>query len=235
MSDTPIAMPGGQRPQLLEPLDLLERTLGQLDPPHQRRPVVRVHADVLPHPRPLQLARPPESRRYGIGAREKYMARPSSAATTLTTFGIGENLRAAPSPRPCRAETSRRSPFAPRRARRARDTNGSSPWTLTITSNPANSGAPRHLGDAMGAGRMCCARQDGLAAVGVDDLGDLVAVGGHDDPVGDADLGDALPDADDQRKAGEQAERLSGETRGAQSSWDDGERPHTWRSVRRGT
>ena len=63
-----------------------------------------------------------------------------------------------------------------------------------------------------------------------DDVGDLVAVGGDDDAIGHADLDDALPDANDQREAGEKAKRFSGETRGAQSSWDDGERPHTGRS-----
>ena len=80
----------------------------------------------------------------------------------------------------------------------------------------------------------CALVSDGLPAVRGHDLGDFVAVGGHHDPVGHADLRDALIHADDQRKAGEESERLAGEARGAQSRWDDGERPHTVRSARRG-
>ena len=61
-------------------------------------------------------------------------------------------------------------------------------------------------------------------------LRDLVAVGRDDDPVGDADLGHALPDADDEWEAGEESEGFSGETRRTQSGWDHGERPHARRS-----
>jgi hypothetical protein len=61
-------------------------------------------------------------------------------------------------------------------------------------------------------------------------VGHFGAVGGNDAAIGDGHRGDALPDANDERKAGEKSKRLSGEARGAQSGWDDGERPHTWRS-----
>jgi hypothetical protein len=61
--------------------------------------------------------------------------------------------------------------------------------------------------------------------------GDLLAVCRYDDTLGDADLRDALPHSDDEREPGELTKGFSGETRGAQSRWDDGERPHAWRSA----
>ena len=60
--------------------------------------------------------------------------------------------------------------------------------------------------------------------------GHLVAVGGNDDRGGDVEIDDALPDADDQWQAGEEAEGLSGEAGRAQPGWDHCERPHARRS-----
>jgi hypothetical protein len=76
--------------------------------------------------------------------------------------------------------------------------------------------------------------QNHFASVARDDGGDLVAVRRHDDAIRDPNLRHALIDADDERKTGEKSEGLSGEARCAQSGWDDGERPHTGRSVREG-
>jgi hypothetical protein len=67
-----------------------------------------------------------------------------------------------------------------------------------------------------------------------DDGGDLGAVRGDDNPIGDTNLGYALVDANDEREASEESKGLAGEARRAQSRWDDGERPHTRRSVRQG-
>jgi hypothetical protein len=75
--------------------------------------------------------------------------------------------------------------------------------------------------------------ENGFAAVTRENVGDLLAVRGDHDPICNADLGHPLKYANDQRNAGEKSKRFSGETRGAQSSWDDGERPHTGRSLRR--
>jgi hypothetical protein len=58
---------------------------------------------------------------------------------------------------------------------------------------------------------------------------DLITVGGNDTALGEAHFGDALPDPHDERKAGKQTKRFSGETGRAQAGWDDGERPHTRR------
>jgi hypothetical protein len=66
-----------------------------------------------------------------------------------------------------------------------------------------------------------------------DHVGDLRAVRGHDHPISHADFADALKNTNDQRQAGEKSKRFSGETRRAQSRWDDGERPHRGRSVRK--
>src|SRR5439155_12084059 len=68
-----------------------------------------------------------------------------------------------------------------------------------------------------------------IGAVFSGNAGDFGAVGGDDAVVGDADLADAFPDAEDQRDAAKEAERLAGETGRPQSSWDDGERPHSSR------
>jgi hypothetical protein len=72
--------------------------------------------------------------------------------------------------------------------------------------------------------------EDDSATVTCHGRGDFVVVGGDDNGLRNADLNDALEHTNDQRKAGEKAERFSGETGGAQSSWDDGKRPHTGRS-----
>src|SRR2546425_9614469 len=72
-------------------------------------------------------------------------------------------------------------------------------------------------------------RDDCFPAVLADRAGHFVAVGGDDAAVGDVHRAHALPDADDDRKTGEEAEGLAGEARRAQTSWDDGERPHTRR------
>ena len=58
----------------------------------------------------------------------------------------------------------------------------------------------------------------------------LVAIGGHDDRRGHVQLRDAPPDADDERQTGEEAEGFTGETRGAQSGWDNSEHSLAWRS-----
>ena len=55
---------------------------------------------------------------------------------------------------------------------------------------------------------------------------DLITVGGDDDAVGDAKGGDALEDANDNGDAREEAEGFSGETRGAQTCWDNGKSLH---------
>ena len=63
------------------------------------------------------------------------------------------------------------------------------------------------------------------------DNGNLIAISGDDDPIGDANLHYALPHSDDEREATEKTEGFAGETRGAQSGWDNSERPHSWRSA----
>jgi hypothetical protein len=77
-------------------------------------------------------------------------------------------------------------------------------------------------------------RHDGLASVAGHGARDFIAVGGYDDAIRDADLDNPLANSSDEREAGEESKRLPRETRSAQSSWDDGERPHTGRSVRKG-
>jgi hypothetical protein len=77
-------------------------------------------------------------------------------------------------------------------------------------------------------------RDQRVPAVRSDNVGNLDAVRGDHDPIGDADLRDALVHAHDEWQSSEKSERLAGEARGAQSRWDDGERPHTRRSVRQG-
>src|SRR5688572_6124953 len=76
------------------------------------------------------------SRSHGMGAREKYSARPSSAVTTFTTCGVARTSSVAGAA----AVTNGNRPdvttaAAPRTA--ASDTNGSSPCTLTMASKPA--------------------------------------------------------------------------------------------------
>ena len=78
------------------------------------------------------------------------------------------------------------------------------------------------------------ARQHDIPAMALYGLGDLGAVRRDDDPVCDTDLGYALMDSDDERESSEESKGLAGESRRAQSRWDDGERPHTRRSVRQG-
>jgi hypothetical protein len=82
--------------------------------------------------------------------------------------------------------------------------------------------------------RVVCAGEHSRAAVARDDIGDLRTVRGDHDVVGDADLCHALVHADDERQSSEESEGFAGEARCAQSRWDDGERPHTRRSVRQG-
>ena len=60
---------------------------------------------------------------------------------------------------------------------------------------------------------------------------DFVAVGRDEAAVDDVERQHALPHADDERQAGEDAKRFAGEARRAQAGWDYGERPHSWRSV----
>ena len=83
---------GRQRPKLLEPLDLLQGIHRQRHPAAQRVARVRVDADVLPARGRAAFRRRARSRRNGIGAREKYIARPSSPATTFTTFGSAQDV-----------------------------------------------------------------------------------------------------------------------------------------------
>ena len=64
------------------------------------------------------------------------------------------------------------------------------------------------------------------------DVDDLVAIGGDDDVVGDAEGAHALEDADDDGDAGQQAQGLAREARRTQPSGDDGERPHDERASR---
>jgi hypothetical protein len=73
------------------------------------------------------------------------------------------------------------------------------------------------------------ARHRGLTAGSADSRRDFFGIGSYDDTVEQPELRHALPNADDERKAGEEAEGFAGETRRAQSGWDDGERPHSWR------
>jgi hypothetical protein len=75
------------------------------------------------------------------------------------------------------------------------------------------------------------ARHCDLAAVRRYCLTNLVAIRRYDDAVRDINVDHALPDADDERNAGQKAERLPGEARRAQSGWDDSERVHASRSV----
>jgi hypothetical protein len=60
--------------------------------------------------------------------------------------------------------------------------------------------------------------------------GNFGRVGGDDAVVCDAGFADTLPDPEDQREAAEEAEGLPGEARCSQTSWDDGERPHSSRT-----
>ena len=136
----------------------------QRDPARERVARVRVHAEVLPARARRASRRRRRSRRNGIGAREKYSARPSSAVTTFTTFGSAEDGAPARRPRRCRARNRAvaASRSAPRTA--SADTNGSSPCTFTMTSKLANSRLPRDLGDAIGAGGMVGDREDDIGA-----------------------------------------------------------------------
>jgi hypothetical protein len=70
---------------------------------------------------------------------------------------------------------------------------------------------------------------DGLATGLADALHDLLAIGGDHDAIGHAECGHALENSDDDGDARERPEGFSGETRRAQSGWDDGERLHAER------
>jgi hypothetical protein len=69
-------------------------------------------------------------------------------------------------------------------------------------------------------------REHRLAARTTHDVEDLLTVRRHDAALGDAETAGALEDADDQRHPTEEAQRLAGKPRGAQSSRDDGEDLH---------
>jgi hypothetical protein len=71
--------------------------------------------------------------------------------------------------------------------------------------------------------------QDNVGPVFGGNRGHFGGIGGDDAVVGDASFADALPDAEDQREAAEEAEGFSREAGRPQPSWDDGERPHSWR------
>jgi hypothetical protein len=73
---------------------------------------------------------------------------------------------------------------------------------------------------------MVGARQDDVGAVFRGNGGNFGRVGGDDAVVGDASFADALPDAEDQREAPEEAEGFPREAGRPQPSRDDGERPH---------
>ena len=70
-----------------------------------------------------------------------------------------------------------------------------------------------------------------MPAVLANHISDLVAIGGNQYTIGDPDLDHTLPNANDQRQAGEETKGLLGEAGRAQTSWDDGERLHASRSV----
>ena len=173
---------GGQRPKLLEPLDLLRADSPATRPScMQRVRRVRVHADVLPDERSAAVARRPRSRRNGIGAREKYIARPSSAATTFTTFGSRSTPRGASTaavPSGNRASVTSRAAPSDRRARHER---------LVALHVDDRRRSPRTPAAARPRRRDRC-RRDGASLVMTTsppcsraDVGDLVAVGRDDD------------------------------------------------------
>ena len=199
---------------------------GQRDPARERVGRVRVDADVLQHAARRARRRRRASRRNGIGAREKYIARAVVGGDDFHHVGPREDVgrrrarAAVPSGKPCSATCA----SAPRTA--ARGDEGLVALHVDDRVEAATIGAPRDFGDAIGARRVRAVGEDRLAAGALDLVDDLVAVGGDDAAVGDAERDDALQDADDEGDAGEEAERLSGETRRAQSRWDDGERPH---------
>ena len=85
--------------------------------------------------------------------------------------------------------------------------------------------AVRDFGDAIGAGWVVGGGHDAFAACSRTRCA-ISRCRSRRRSVGDAERADALPDADDQGESREEAEGLSGETRGAQSCWDDGERLH---------
>ena len=83
---------------------------------------------------------------------------------------------------------------------------GSSPWTLTMTSQVS---AARDFGQAIGAAAVVGAGHDGHAAVGLDRVAHPGVVGGDDD-VGDARRPPRLlDDTDDHRQAAQVDEGLA--------------------------
>jgi len=90
----------------------------------------------------------------------------------------------------------------------------------------------RDFCDAVCARHVIRRREDDVAAIRGDRASDLVAIRRDHDALGDVRLYHALPRSDDERESGEESKGFSGETRRAQTSWDDGERPHTGRSGR---
>jgi hypothetical protein len=55
---------------------------------------------------------------------------------------------------------------------------------------------------------------------------DLVTIGGHNDLIGDTEVGNTLPDADDERGSADEAKWLSREACGAEPSGNDSESLH---------
>jgi hypothetical protein len=172
------------------------------------------------------VAASPGSRSHGIGAREKYSARPSSPATTLTTSGPPERVgapghAAVPSGKRPRSRARRR-----RRPRRAL-TNGSSPWTLSTASKRwyaarAATSATRSVPDGM-----VRAREGDVAARRAHGVGDRSLSVATTTVLGDAE-GDALPPPHDEGGR----ERRRGLRGGAsrRAGRDDGEQAHAARA-----
>ena len=202
---------------------------GHHNPLHQRTEFVRVHPDVLPDASALQLGVCSVTQERNRRSR-KIHGSAVVGSDNLDDVRIVENLRR----RANRGRSERKARFGHhanrRRAVASRDTNGSSPCTLTMTSKSAYSGAsatsatrcvPETWCAPVSTARPPCSST--TSAISVLSVATTTSFG-H------VELDDALEYANDQREAGEESKRFSGETRGAQSSWDDGERPHTGRS-----
>jgi hypothetical protein len=69
-------------------------------------------------------------------------------------------------------------------------------------------------------------RERALGARGADNLGHLLAFGRDDDPISHVHLGHTRPDSDDERGAGEEAERLSREANRREAGWDHRKSSH---------
>jgi hypothetical protein len=63
---------------------------------------------------------------------------------------------------------------------------------------------------------------------------DLVGVGGHNDLIGNSEVGNALPDTDHKGGSANEAKRFSREAGGAKPGGNDGERLHAGLGVARG-